>query len=277
MYDDIMEDEDMKHMIKTVIIIMVLGISFVVLEASKPIDKVLPKQSEVFGIKLYATSSVSDEKIQHAETILKEYLDNNEDGLVDNPLVHKALIDNKAGMILTKNASESMKIMMLNLRIRPHMENLQDLYDDEIDLSGHRFDASLEEVLHLITHVGYAKVYPKVFGEEPGTEIANAMDIARGGHFQDIPSKYPVHAWYSYYDSTADYSTMVTEYMYWSLTSILGAQADDDRYTEISSEWKLNTREKVREQDTKIYELLTNPSYKLPTVLPDGNYNPKKT
>ena len=38
-------------------------------------------------------------------------------------------------------------------------------------------------------------------------------------------------------------------------------------------QWKLRTREKVRLGDPTIYALLTNPEYKLPTVLPDGNYS----
>jgi len=54
------------------------------------------------------------------------------------------------------------------------------------------------------------------------------------------------------------------------MTSILGAQ--EDRFDEIGQEWKLNTKEKVMETDPDIYNLLTDPQYKLPTILPDGNY-----
>ena len=63
---------------------------------------------------------------------------------------------------------------------------------------------------------------------------------------------------------------MITEYFYWSLTSILGAQ--DNRWNEVYLQWKLNTEEKVMETDPDIYNLLTDPQYKLPTILPDGNY-----
>jgi len=54
------------------------------------------------------------------------------------------------------------------------------------------------------------------------------------------------------------------------MTSILGAQ--EDRFDEIGHEWKLNTKEKVMETDPDIYNLLTDPQYKLPIILPDGNY-----
>jgi hypothetical protein len=42
---------------------------------------------------------------------------------------------------------------------------------------------------------------------------------------------------------------------------------------EIDNEWKLNTRQKVEDTDTAIFSILTNPIYKMPTVLPDGSYN----
>ena len=53
----------------------------------------------------------------------------------------------------------------------------------ETDPRDNRFDAIHEEVLHIITLVGYANVYPIVFGECPGTVLAACLDLARGGHF----------------------------------------------------------------------------------------------
>jgi len=50
------------------------------------------------------------------------------------------------------------------------------------------------------------------------------MDIARGGHFKKIPHKYPEIAWYTYDDRTCKYDCMATEYIYWELPSMLGAQ-----------------------------------------------------
>ena len=63
---------------------------------------------------------------------------------------------------------------------------------------------------------------------------------------------------------------MVTEYHYWALTSILGAQ--ENRLSDIEQEWKLNTKAKIQEKDVAVYQLLTDPQYKFPTVLPDGTY-----
>ena len=60
----------------------------------------------------------------------------------------------------------------------------QDLGADETIPAWHtngrvgQFDASLEEVLHLITHIGYHNAYPDVFGEI-GSSVGDAMDIAQ--------------------------------------------------------------------------------------------------
>ena len=115
-------------------------------------------------------------------------------------------------------------------------------------------------------------MYPSVFGEEKGSDIANAMDKARGGQFEDVPSSYPSNTWYTYDDKTCEYTCQVTEYFYWSLTSLLGAQDFQGRYDEIGHEWKANTPSLVKSMDLTVFNILTDPTYKLPSVLPDGSY-----
>jgi hypothetical protein len=66
---------------------------------------------------------------------------------------------------------------------------------------------------------------------------------------------------------------MITEYFYWALTSMMGAQGYSGRSNEIGHEWKLNTLKKVKTGDSDVYEILTDPQYKLPAILPDGEYN----
>ena len=63
---------------------------------------------------------------------------------------------------------------------------------------------------------------------------------------------------------------MNTEYLYWLLTSKLGAQIN--RLEEIGQEWTLVKPEHVESLDTLGCALITNPLYKLPTILPDGKY-----
>ena len=217
----------------------------------------------VFGIPVYAFYDVEDSKLLHAANIMAQYLDNDENGIVDNSLLLTTLLNNEAALFMWKTESQ------INL-------NAQDLGADESIPTWHtngqtgQFDAALEEVWHVITYSGYSDAYPEIFGENSGTSLTNAMDIARGGNFTSIPENYPNNAWYTYDDQTCDYQCMATEYFYWGMTSILGAQ--ENRLNEISQEWDLNSRDLVENTDTAIYSLLTNPVYNFPTVLPDGTY-----
>ena len=45
---------------------------------------------------------------------------------------------------------------------------------------------------------------------------------------------------------------MAIEYLYWALTSILGAQDHPGRRENIKHEWKLYSQQLVRDQDTKV-------------------------
>ena len=100
----------------------------------------------------------------------------------------------------------------------------QNLFANEIfenGSSGNNRDATLEEVLHLVTDLGWDKAFPTIWGEQAGSSIADAMDLARGGYFETVPDQYPAPAWYTYYDNTSDYPTQITEYVYWATTTYL--------------------------------------------------------
>jgi pimeloyl-ACP methyl ester carboxylesterase len=235
------------------------------------LDQVFSKNTSVFGIPIYGTVKTPDEAILHAANVMAQYLDNDEDGKPNNQRVVEQLIKKGAALIMGEDSSD---LEQASAELT-HSDSYQDLYASEVVSDGTKgkFDATLEEVLHLITHVGYANVYPEVFGEQTGSTIAKAMDVARGGHFKTIPASYPAGAWYTYNDQSCNYDCMITEYTYWSLTSILGAQKFDSRLNEIVNEWKLNTLEKVKNQDPTVYQILTERQYGLATRLPDGHYS----
>jgi len=239
-------------------------------ESDKNYFKYFCKTTEVFDIKIYATENVANDKIFHAASVLAQYLDNDEDGVVDNELVLNELVEKKVWLLMVENESE----LDAAIRIPPMGKPFQDLHDEEVTLinGSPRFDASLEEVLHLITQHGYSEVYPNIFGENKDSEIAKAMDMARGGYFKNVPNSYPSNAWYTYDDKTCDYSCQITEYTYWALTSILGGQNYPGRLDEIKQEWRLNTKEKVKNSDPIVFSLMTDPQFNLPTNIPDGKY-----
>jgi hypothetical protein len=202
-------------------------------------DVTFTKQVEVFGLHIYATNTTGDDKLLHAANILAEYIDNDEDGVPDNPKIMMALLEGKGAIVMRKSEEE---------RPTGPRPRGQGLWDEETIPDARdqgKFDASLEEILHMVTDVGWAGAYPEVFDRVPGTEISNALDKARGGRLEEVPEQYPDGAWFTYDDETCDYDCQNSEYIYWALTSILGAQDYPGRLEQIGHEWRLNTREKV--------------------------------
>ena len=231
------------------------------------INEFFPIEIEVYGVKIIGTETTPRKDIKKAAKVLKQWLDNNGDNKPDNSLVVDELIKNNAILAMGKTEND----------LENSFDNLIDVLE-ESDVDVDNFERSLiglisdepniaylEEILHLVTQVGYAKAYPEVFGEFKGSRISEAMDIARGGFFKVNPKVYPANSWYHYYDKSCDYSCMITEYFYWSLTSLLGAQIN--RYDEISEEWELNTPKKM-ERDKLMMELLQDKKYQIPKRLP---------
>lgn len=247
------------------------------------------KYVNVFGVHVFSTQRTPDIKIRHVAGVLAQYLDNDEDGAPDNPLVLSHLLSRDAYLVFPADEQES-DTMDPDIwhRAGYHHGQFQHAAETRPDFlvqyeirprDGGDYDASLEEVLHLVTQHGYANAYPAVFGEEPGTAIAHCLDQARGGQFQAVPTDgphygYPEGAWFHYDDRTCEYGCMITEYVYWALTSILGTQDYPGRAEALRNEWELNTRDLVRDRDPDVYALLTDPQYKFPTQAPDGDYRP---
>ena len=241
-----------------------------------PLRKEISQYVDVFGIPVLATPRTPPEKVKHAAIVLAEYLDNDEDGEPDNPKVLATMVRRDAFLFMTRD-ERSLERFDFELFVENDLHHGQGQFGTETNPGNGEFDATLEEVLHLITHEGYAHAYPDVFGERPGTVLADCLDRARGGHFKRVPRQYPKVAWFTYDDRTCDYGCQCAEYLYWAITSVLGAQDSPRRIRDIRHEWKLYTREFVKKRDPWIFALITNPKYKLPARLPDGKYRWKKT
>ncbi len=241
-----------------------------------PLRKEISQYVDVFGIPVLATPRTPPEKVKHAAIVLAEYLDNDEDGEPDNPKVLATMVRRDAFLFMTRD-ERSLERFDFELFVENDLHHGQGQFGTETNPGNGEFDATLEEVLHLITHEGYAHAYPDVFGERPGTVLADCLDRARGGHFKRVPRQYPKVAWFTYDDRTCDYGCQCAEYLYWAITSVLGAQDSPKRIRDIRHEWKLYTREFVKKRDPWIFALITNPKYKLPARLPDGKYRWKKT
>ena len=268
----------------------------------KKLSRYLPQNKDVFGLKIFADAAVPKHKLEHTANVLHQYLDNDEDGIVDNAKVLHSLIQRNGGMIINDTLQREELIEPKYRHITEKYDfNYSRLYTNEIRPAGSRFnqgsdefDGTLEEVLHMITKQGHGFAYPSVFGlaeyslpeGEETSLLSNAVRLARGGIDDDARSNYPEQAWYRRYDEGCAWECIATEYIYWGITSFLGGQdyscvdfdkvCDDqpDRGTAISDEWELNTAKKIKRRDKALYKLLTKSKYGLPTSLPDGDYSP---
>lgn len=244
-----------------------------------PALSVFSKYVNVYGCGIYAESSVSDVKVLHAAAVWAELIDNNEDGIVDDPALHNELINNGAIMPIFE-ADE-------NTAMLSFMENYNGsgvsavLWQSEIAPNqpgrwGH--DATVEEILHTINAVGHVNVYPTAFDLSPNSsQMSAAMDAARGGQFLSVPPSYPGEAWYHYNDQTCGYECMVIEYMYWSIVSWMGILDDASTCSGILNEWEPCSPSLFQNTDLLMHNIITDPSYKLPQLAPDGNYCPDVT
>ena len=228
-------------------------------------------------IHVYAESNITDEKVLHVAAVAAELLDNDEDGNVDDPLIEASLIE--LNTIIPVFQSEN------GNSIDTFFDNLEDdgclgavLFRNEIDPSqpGHwGDDATVEEVLHTINSCGHVEVYPSLYALEPNSsDLTDAMDMARGGQFINIPDPYPDEAWYHYDDWTCEYDCMAMEYLYWCIVTNMGILADAQTCAGIADEWEPCTPELFESTDTLMFNLVTNPENKLPQLAPDGNYCP---
>ena len=123
-------------------------------------QKQFAQHIEVFGMRVFGTAKTPPGKVRHIAIVLAEYLDNDEDGRPDNPAVAAELVNRNAFMAVTEN-ERALDRLDHEVFEDAGFRAGQGQFATETLPGGRRFDATLEEVLHLITHEGYANVYPK--------------------------------------------------------------------------------------------------------------------
>ena len=269
-------------------------IFFLLIFAVKPALSQCPnikdiKTAKSFGIEICARPKVSDKYLDNAKKTMDKLVDYNNDGVVDNQKAIDEIIRTGSVFALFRNSRDernfekyfySDEIMekiedtikqngwdfdkdedKIAALIEPKYGTFLAVFTKEMNLNGKGWDPTIEEALHLITHMGYAQVYPNVFGQNKHSEIAQLMDAARGGYFEEAQRRYPSTAYYTYDDDSCTYACQITEFTYWAITSLRGQQAD--RGNKISDEWKLYTPEKIRSVAPKLEKLLTKEEYRI--------------
>ena len=214
--------------------------------------------ANTFGVVICSSPHISTRHALHAQKILRNLIDYNGDFVPDNKKVLKKLLSNNAVFLVLSHGQE------LSLYEESLMEHpsFTVVYEEEMVLDEvTEFDATIEEALHLITAEGYGKVYPAELGEFNGSSISTFLDDARGGYFKNVPNRYPSKAYFTYYDNTCDYGCQITEFLYWTISTLRGQQRFDWRDSEIEEEWRPETREKLQDIAPELVEFLSKKEF----------------
>lgn len=217
-----------------------------------------------FGISIFSLPSnrFPRDKFLHVCNLMAQLLDNDQDGCADDTNVVKMMRLNQAGLVLVDSENESYynnieesfdETALFASQVRPFCSGSSETATCR--------DVAIEEVLDFIAEYGISPYYFKEFGQcfdgnfEQRSELQVQMDIARGGHFTTMPNSYPANAVFRYDDRFCNYECMVSEFFYYSLTSLLGGQ--DARITQNMDEWQASTAQDLKSKLPGMYDLLT--------------------
>ena len=110
---------------------------------------------------MWAVEKFSEPLLRHVASIAAEYLDNNEDGVVDDSSVNAALVNNYAAMYLVDEFDKFSKFDMSDSSAIHRMKTTVAQHSGETHPQALLTDdVTLEEVLHLIQQAGYGVAYP---------------------------------------------------------------------------------------------------------------------
>ena len=208
-----------------------------------PYPTLFKQYRNVKGVHIFS-ATVSTKKIDHVAKVLNGYI-------ASKRGIYKKMKQNKAAMAIfeTEDAGDFF-YKSLNGKQKKryrHFErniNFQHLYLDEIvpsyifDSSVSKFDATLEEVLHLVTDAGYSRKFPKKFDMRRGnSKLRRETKKARGNVTGRGRNNYPAGAWFKYIDKTCDGSCMMSEYIYWCVSTRLKFQRRRKNLPEVKNEF----------------------------------------
>lgn len=221
-------------------------------------------------------SGISDAKLLHVASVVADLLDQDADGAADDLSLRDVLAAGEAVMPVLEYEGSDAEENLMEWYEGDGISAV--LYNGEVNpfqtgVWGE--DATVEEVLHTINHVGHVVLFPEAFSLEPNSsQLTEAMDVARGGQFLSLPNPYPEEAWYHYDDWTCDYECMAIEYLYWATVTEMGLLNDSETAEGIADEWELYSPELLADVDVLVHALITTPAYGIPLQAPDGQYCP---
>ncbi|MGF1909575.1 hypothetical protein L4C38_09050 [Vibrio kasasachensis] len=217
---------------------------------------IFTQKAQVFDIvTICATSSVPTDKLKHAANVAAQWLDNDQNGQIDEPSIIEPLRSNHATLLMSKSGFDDEAFESFE----PYLDQMvgQDLSADETAPVLGR-DASQEEIHHLIVNAGWQPYLPSVFSDKKAkqSELYRQWLIAEK------------QGLYSYDDPTCDDACKTIEFFYLATAAYLGSDADLE-----SDEMRVKNREELKYSLPDLVSIIESSRYHYPThIWPDGNY-----
>lgn len=266
----------------------------------------------------------SRDKCDHVVRVFYQLLDNDENGIVDDRKVWKEMVDEGYALLVPKDEDDFETVFddYLPGTSIDQMTGIWEAAINSCDVPANRGadpedrstwagnvglngkdcdrerDATVEEILHLITHAAGA-VYPSKWGPNYQSEAGKAISDANGncgwGYLGNWinPGGNRCEGQYAYNDRTCDEECIVVEGIYWAIISYMGGLYTNDRAEWTSDEWLMATPDKsmpvlpegrsnaisLQEGSPALYSLVSgkkpNGQKWLPRRMPDGIYSRK--
>lgn len=233
----------------------------------------LPKYTTVLGIPVLGTASVSDDAVKHAANLLGSYLDNNFDGVADNPTIYAEFNNGLFGIVVYSDSTEETNLTSTLGAFKPNrtfsvLENEMNSY--QIDGYNNQRNLVQEKLLKDLLMPMWSSNYADLSTTRPST-VTDAMDAARGGYQAGgVPGyNYPPFAWYTDPNGLS-YENLVYEYLYFLISSEAGSNSW--RSATIVSIWDYYSSVLLQVNDEAGYNIVTDQTYIFPTTAPSIDY-----
>lgn len=220
-------------------------------------SSVFDKSAVVFdAVTICATSGVPQNKLEHAAGVAAQWLDNDQDGQVDDPVLLAKLQERQPRVLMTENGIGLWVGLRSVLAFRS-IKGLQDLGAQETAPSSGGRDAAPEEIHHSIMNNGWQQGWPETFSDKDTNSIMYKQW-----------EKAEAENLYSYNDPTCDSACKVTEFSYLASAAYLHSEPDL-----ANDEIRIDNRAELAELLPQVTAVFESNDYVYPTHMwPDGNY-----
>ena len=240
------------------LVLVVVSVDDLVRGGGACASAIYDKSAVVFdAVTICGTSGVSQDKIDHAAGVAAQWLDNDQDGVVDAPRLLAQLETAEPTILMTENGIGAWSGIRTVIAKRG-IAGSQDLGAQETNPADGGRDAAPEEIHHVIMNNGWQRLLPDTFSEldADNSVLRQAWAQAEAGSL------------YSYDDPTCDSTCKVTEFVYLATAAYLGSDADLQ-----SDELRIPDQQQLRELAPTVVEIFESTDYVYPLIMwPDGNY-----